>query len=160
MHNTQFWNAKPKMFMGTKDDRRITTFCNIYSWATWSPRFSHCGGHSSTFSLGFFDACLWNMLCCGWTECGHCTGALFCFCTLDGDETSSQKMLAAAFTVEIRGNYTPTYIHTYTLFFSGPEHAMQVNHSITVAHHSICVTSVEVDTVHRNIFAGSQALGH
>ena len=25
---------------------------SLSDWAIWSPRFSHCGGHSSTFSLG------------------------------------------------------------------------------------------------------------
>ena len=58
-----------------------------------------------------------------------------------------------------------TYIHTYIYIHPpcptvGHKYAMGVNHSITVAHHSICVASVEVDTVYRNIFAGSQALGH
>ena len=81
---------------------------SLSDWAIWSPRFSHCGGHSSIFSLGFLNACLWNMLCCGWTECGRCTGAIFYLCALlDGDETSSQRVLAVAFTVEILGNYTP-----------------------------------------------------
>ena len=35
---------------------------SLSDWAIWSPRFSHCGGHSSTFSLDFVNACLWNML--------------------------------------------------------------------------------------------------
>ena len=94
---------------------------SLSDWAIWSPRFSHCGGHSSIFSLGFLNACLWNMLCRGWTECGRCTGAIICFCALlDGDETSSQRVLAVAFTVEILGNYTPvcTYLSVISIHAS------------------------------------------
>ena len=76
---------------------------------------SRIGQYGALVSLTVGGTPVLSVLASSAPDCGICfvvgglnadTAQVRCsiFFTLDGDETSSQKMLAAAFTVEIRGN--------------------------------------------------------